>query len=380
MVTFVPLFGRAQMGWSDYSRMIIEKSKKQGVPVSATFELTPFCNFACNMCYVRLTPEQANKQGKMLNTEQWIHIAEEAKRLGTLGLEITGGEAITRPDFPVLYERFIRLGFLVSLRSNGYLLEGETLKLITKYKPRYVSITLYGASDETYKKVCGIENGFSTVAQNVSHLKEAGVLTNLTVTLTNDNYSDRGKLVEWAKNNGFFISFYGALITPIRAAKRSIEHLRINYDVNYPDVTNYNTNRIVKNREDFMHPFSSCRDYGSKFCVTWDGRMTLCSCFAEIWSDALSQSINDAYKQLYERLNQIKRPTECISCQYIDHCGACPVKFLSETGDYEKTCESLCRKAKISCIINDRKQASGDDSLVSELLIQHMERGEINED
>ena len=40
-----------------------------------------FCNFSCNMCYVRLDPEQAAKQGMPLTTEQWISLAEEAKRI-----------------------------------------------------------------------------------------------------------------------------------------------------------------------------------------------------------------------------------------------------------------------------------------------------------
>ena len=44
----------------------------------------------------------------MLTTEQWLHIAEESKRLGTIALEVTGGEAVTRSDFPALYGAFVK--------------------------------------------------------------------------------------------------------------------------------------------------------------------------------------------------------------------------------------------------------------------------------
>ena len=94
------------MEWSDYTKLLIEKCKKNGTPSTATFELTPFCNFNCNMCFIRLSPEQARNQGRLLTTSQWIQLAEEIKQLGTFGLEITGGEAITRDDFHILYERF----------------------------------------------------------------------------------------------------------------------------------------------------------------------------------------------------------------------------------------------------------------------------------
>ena len=31
-----------------------EKAARLGVPLSGSFELTPCCNMACKMCYVRL--------------------------------------------------------------------------------------------------------------------------------------------------------------------------------------------------------------------------------------------------------------------------------------------------------------------------------------
>ena len=84
------------MDWADYSKILMEKSRMAGIPSAATFELTPFCNFNCNMCYIRLSPKQAKKQGKLLTTDQWLQIADETKRLGVIGIELTGGEAVTR--------------------------------------------------------------------------------------------------------------------------------------------------------------------------------------------------------------------------------------------------------------------------------------------
>ena len=332
------------MDWSEYIGLLREKKKASGLPLSASFELTPFCNFNCNMCYIHLSPEQAKAQGTLLNTDQWLRIGEETKRLGALGLEITGGEALTRPDFPILYEEYIKLGYLITIRSNGYLIHDEILELLKRYKPRCVSITLYGASNETYRNICGIYDGFSVVTRNTCNMRDAGINLRLSVTLTKDNVDDKKRLIEWANDNGFLLSFYGGLITPIRAAKRSIQHLKVDNYSNYCDIET--PKRMIQDREKYSSPFWMCKEYGTGFCISWDGRMTLCNCLPSIWTDSLSQNIGDAYKSLGKLLAEVRRPPECANCPYIDFCCACPALLLSETGNHEQTCGNVCKIAK----------------------------------
>ena len=363
------------MDWSGYVVALGEKCKKAGKPFSATFELTPFCNFRCKMCYIRLTPEQAKIQGKLLTTDQWISIAKEAKRLGALGLEMTGGEAVIRSDFALLYEAFVKMGYLITLRSNGYFLRGEILELLKRYKPRCLSITLYGGSDETYKRVCGIDNGFSIITDNILALRAAGINLRLTATLTKENESDKVKLRDWAMKNNFFIAFFGGLITPIRAAKRPIDHLRVEYGFEKKYESNSVLNRVIEDREKYLNPFWMCRQFGTRFCISWDGRMTLCNCLPSIWTDVLSKGVQDAFTSLYEELNVVRRPSECEQCQYIDYCGSCPARLLSETGNHEKTCDSLCKIARVNYNISKNNETQGKD-----LEIKIRERNGLNED
>ena len=42
------------------------KASYQGLPLSGTFELTPCCNMACKMCYVRNTKEEQEAIRKLL--------------------------------------------------------------------------------------------------------------------------------------------------------------------------------------------------------------------------------------------------------------------------------------------------------------------------
>ena len=337
------------MKWADFSNNMFEKYSKERRPFQMIFEMTPFCNFRCNMCYIRLDPEQASAQGKLLSTEQWLHIAKEARKIGTTILEVTGGEVTTRPDFPVLYEALIKMGFLIHLRTNGYLIKNEIIDLLKKYKPRKISITMYGASDEMYQKVCGVSDGYSVVSQNVLAMRDAGLNIRLTMTVTNDNICDMDALENWGKKHDLKVNPYGGLFTPVRGAKRSIDHLQVQIPEEEFELSEeivQSTKREIEGREQLLNPFWMCRSFGAKCCISWDGRMTICNTMSYVWTDVLGKGVEDAYRDLYDELKKLRRPQECSSCPYIEFCGACPSQLLSATGDPEKTCEDICKLAR----------------------------------
>ena len=69
------------------STYLHSKAIKKGIPISGTFELTSRCNFRCEMCYVH---DECHSRDK-LSTEQWLSLAEDAKKSGTLFLLLTSG-------------------------------------------------------------------------------------------------------------------------------------------------------------------------------------------------------------------------------------------------------------------------------------------------
>ena len=337
------------MKWEEFSTELFDKCRQLRVPYHASFELTPYCNFNCNMCYIHLTPEQAKLQGKLLSTDQWLDLTSQAKKLGIITLEVTGGEATTRSDFQVLYKEFIKSGFLVTLRSNGYLLSGRNIELLKSYKPRALSVTLYGSSDETYRKVCGVSDGFSVVSQNIESLLENGITPRLSMTLTRDNQEDFEELNIWAKKHGLSIRPFGRLFTPFKNTNRSISDLQVDYFSKEPEYDSdlITVSREIDGYERYKRPFWMCRGYGSIFSISWDGRVKLCNGFEGLSKDVLSSGLKEAYHSMYKELDQIKRPEKCVGCMIADYCYACPKRLYSETQDLEKTCDSICRTAQI---------------------------------
>ena len=131
------------------SRYLHAKAFRLGYPCAGTFELTPRCNFHCAMCYVRLSVEEEARRGRELTAEEWISLGEQACREGMVFLLLTGGEPTLRTDFPEIYTALKKMGLMISINSNGYLLRGEILELLRSDPPYRVNISLYGTSNET---------------------------------------------------------------------------------------------------------------------------------------------------------------------------------------------------------------------------------------
>lgn len=158
--------------------------------MTGTFELTPRCNFNCNMCYVHQTETQAAQGGRReLTTAEWLAIAEEARKAGMVFLLLTGGEPLLRPDFPELLHALKNMGFLVSVNSNGSLLRGKLLEAVKQDPPLRFNITLYGGSNAAYERLCG-RAMFQEVVDNLRTLKDAGIPVRLNVSVTPDNKDD----------------------------------------------------------------------------------------------------------------------------------------------------------------------------------------------
>ena len=75
------------------------KASRLNIPLSGTFELTPVCNMACRMCYVRMTKAQQEALHPLRTAEEWLELGKTAKDRGVLYLLLTGGEPFLRPDF-----------------------------------------------------------------------------------------------------------------------------------------------------------------------------------------------------------------------------------------------------------------------------------------
>ena len=82
-----------------YEKRLISKAARSHTPINGSFELLPLCNMNCGMCYVRLSRPEMDLQGHLHSAAEWISLARQMQKSGTLFLLLPGGEPLLFPDF-----------------------------------------------------------------------------------------------------------------------------------------------------------------------------------------------------------------------------------------------------------------------------------------
>ena len=277
-------------------RALVNKATANRTPINATIELTPTCNFRCDMCYIRMEKSQAEKRGGLRSIEEWLHIADQLQEIGTLFILLTGGEPLLYPDFKELYIRLKEKGFILTINTNATLIDDETVRLFQRLKPRRVNVSLYGVTNGTYLNLCHATNGFDRCLEGLKRLKEYGIDTKLNLTLTRQNIKEHRQMLELADEwdlpmlTNSYISVYsrpGCATTlpldtcrpvPDEVAHAEVEALEHKYGKEY---TSYATH-VLQQLERGESPVPAegiglaCRAGKSSAWINWQGVMTPC--------------------------------------------------------------------------------------------------------
>ena len=183
---------------SDY---LYSKASSMKIPLGGTFELSPVCNFACKMCYVRKTPQDIAREGKSLKTwQQWLELGRQCRDAGMLYLLLTGGEPFLYPNFRELYTALHEMGLIISINTNGTMIDEQTVAWLKEKAPQRVNITLYGASEDTYERICGQRSGYRRACRAIDLLRQAGIPVVINASMIPENQADLEEIIQFGKS------------------------------------------------------------------------------------------------------------------------------------------------------------------------------------
>lgn len=206
-----------------FLRRFSSKVLGQRVPVSGGIELTRRCNLSCIHCY-NYDRRQAPPPAHELDTEQWKRILDQVSDAGCLMLLITGGEPLLRRDFPELYTHAVERGLLVSVFTNGILVNERIVELFTELPPRAVEITLYGASDATYERITGSPRAREQCLRGVRRLLERGVRLTLKTVLMDATRDEFEAMRDLARSLGVSFRYDAAVFPRLTGDPRPLEY------------------------------------------------------------------------------------------------------------------------------------------------------------
>lgn len=344
-------------GVSSFEEMLVAKADMMNIPIGGTMELLPLCNMDCKMCYIHMSLEEMKKHGQLLSCDEWLKIAQSAKDAGVLFLLITGGEPLLYPDFKKLYTKLTEMGFIITINTNGTLIDEEWADFFASRPCRRLNITLYGKDDETYHKLCRNPKGFTQVSNAAKLLIDRNVPFRFNFTCTPYNIHQLSDIYSYSKGIGIPLYFTTNLFPPVRkekddhslerltpkqCAKAHIDGLLItNPGIILPDYAEKYLKRLEYPLRSWTNG-NRCRAAISGFWINWHGQLLPCGMFSTPHISLLENTFIDAWKEISSEFRNIPLCMECETCKKRNVCSVCFANCVTETGKTNGKPQYLC--------------------------------------
>ncbi|MBI2869607.1 MAG: radical SAM protein [Chloroflexi bacterium] len=166
-----------------------------GFPVHPVWEVTNACNLRCRQCHAG--------SGKALNDE--LSTAEGIKLLDDMAgvaefrmLAFGGGEPLVRKDIFELVAHARKLGFQVSIATNGTLLTTAMARELKKLGAVNLAIGLNANDREVHESITGVPGSFERSKQAVYATIEAGLNLQINTSAMKENRAAIPGLLDFA--------------------------------------------------------------------------------------------------------------------------------------------------------------------------------------
>ena len=347
-----------EITYDNFISLMYAKADKNSIPFSGAFELTSRCTLDCKMCYIHQNGGNCPSAEK--NGEWWVNLAREARDAGTLLLLLTGGEPMLHPDFEDIYLKCREMGLLVTVNTNATLIDDEKVRFFKENPPQRLNITLYGASEETYERLCGNGKAFKRVVSAIEKLNEANVKIRINYSITPQNFQDAATVQSWAKEWGLPIQPVSYIVPPVRVCgervRLSPEDAAREQLLWHKRAFGNDMDAYVRSRDlpPDIEDFGECRDPNgerincraglSSYWVTYDGFLLPCGMIPE--PKIQISNFAENFKFIRQEREKIILPAKCKDCNFKKVCDNCAAVSFAETGSFSEAPEYACKKAQ----------------------------------
>lgn len=324
------------------------QARQMRIPYKAMFELTARCSMKCRMCYMRLDPPQIAAQGRELTTEEWIRLGQMAFEAGTLDLTLTGGEPMLRSDFAQIYTALSDMGFLLRIFSNATLVTPDIMALLRDRPPQSMEITLYGASEESYRRIGGWPEGFTRAIRAVDELRTFLPSLKLKTMFLRDNADDFDWLQKFANDRALPLDHTLQPFPAVRGACSRAREMRMSVDEllafykkhHFSDI---NADGPVPDPEERRSIF--CDAGVATYNIQWNGDMVACNVDDDP-NRPIGRPLEEGFAAAWEKLKDFscgkELPEPCKTCPVYGECGCCGVRHRIESGAYDVPARYVC--------------------------------------
>jgi len=336
----------------DFAQRLRFNAANERVPLVGVFEPTFRCNNRCLHCYVNKGENERRERKKELTYSQICHILDVIAEEGCLWLLFTGGEPFVREDFPKIYTYAKRKGFLITLFTNGTLIDRRVADFLREWRPRSIEVTLYGITESVYEEVTRARGSYAKCMQGIELLLERNLPVKLKSMIFTLNRHELDEMRAFAENLGLEFRF-DALLNLRIDDRRNPAKLRLSpREVVQMDVDD------KKRRKEFIELYERFKADDTKsesifkcgaginsFHIDPYGLLHICGLVRDPGYDLINGSFRDGWHRFLPevRAQTWKKDNPCADCNLHILCGQCPGWSQLEYGHGEKPVEYLCQ-------------------------------------
>jgi radical SAM protein with 4Fe4S-binding SPASM domain len=331
----------------------ITGSKQYFIPVHFAVELTPQCNLRCIYCY----NESSEENNQRLPTPQFLTCLEELSKNGVRLVELTGGEPLTHPDFSDIISFCGTNFFLISILTNGTLVNAALAGEIAKYKKKvFVQVDLDGSTASVHDMLRGVPGSFEKAKKGIELLAKNSIFVKVVMNVLPCNVDDIEKTLLVAKQCGALMYSY-SFVTDVGRARSLNLSWTPKQVANLQELPKYlyekYGNFFFQLNEEQIGHFAKRRNCGAGYrsCVLGPtGEVRPCPLLPEsclTLGNLSNSSMEEIFRNpLVDYLSKLKAPSPetCPDCPYQVYCGVC---FIKSFYVQEKT-GTVCSWAKSS--------------------------------
>lgn len=345
--------------YTEFSRRIHEEVNATRIPVNATIEVTNRCPLTCSHCYNNLPMSDAGARAGELTLDEHRRLADEIAELGCLWALYSGGEIFARRDFLDIYRHAKKAGLLLTLFTNGVLINESIADTLAEWRPFAIEITLYGRTRATYEALTGIPGSFDRCMRGIDLLLERRLPLKLKTVAVSVNKHEVWAMRDFAQSLGVEFKFdpmispridcssspLGVRLSPeelvaldLSDAERVMEWRRL--------AASYGA---VVTPEGETPQVYDCGGGVNSFAIDPYGNLTICVLSHVDRYNIRNGSFREGWESFLQkvRTRPVSRITKCTACALKSMCGMCPANGELENGDPEEPVDFLCRVAHL---------------------------------
>jgi len=328
--------------------------------MQVSIEVTRRCPLECLHCYNNLPMGDMEAKQREMTKEEHFKMLDELVEMGCFWILYTGGEIFARKDFLEIYTYAKKKGFLITLFTNGTMINETIADYLVEWPPFAIEITLYGRTRETYEALTAIPGSYDRCLRGIKLLKERGLPLKLKTVATSINKHEVMAMRRFAEDElGVEFKMDGQINPRIDCSQsplavRLTPEEVVALDMSAPKgMSEYR--RLAKH--DLENPPSLaqidtvyfCGGGMTGFAINAYGEMGICVIsqqeafsvrefgLARVWEGSLLQLRSRKRTQM----------TKCVQCRIQSLCGMCPANGEMENGDRESPVEFLCQVAHL---------------------------------